>query len=224
MKSRAITDVDPAAISFLVASSREHSDQDLASLNFLTATFLAAHGAAPDGLSLEVGTRQGGSAWLFLRLLRLMYGSGDGIAPPLFTVDPYGGKPYAGGDGAEATAGLYGPADCQQMKRLLLDFPNHQHFLLTGTAFLRLAAERYWRNGKSIEFRESITFALLDGDHSAEAIKDELHALFTWGWMKPGGLVAVDDTHKDPKTAAVLQEYEVVGQGNNGLVVIKGKK
>jgi len=79
--------------------------------------FVEAHAAAPNGLSIEVGTRRGGSALYFLHLLEKLYGTNE--KPDLFTIDPYGFKPYENGIPGTVKLPLYGEAEYLAMKALL---------------------------------------------------------------------------------------------------------
>jgi hypothetical protein len=70
---------------------------------------------------LEIGTRSGGSALLMLKVLGAVYGA-LGIRPPrLFTVDPYGSRPY------EGVPHLYDDWHYGEMKKNLAPYANHIH-------------------------------------------------------------------------------------------------
>lgn len=184
--------------------------------------FCDAHQRAPGGLSIEVGTRMGGSACVFAELLWASYSGVD--VPLLWTVDPYGSKPYVGGDTTEAP--IYDDAIYLAMKFNLKTVPFHTHWLMESVDFFsRIAGMPYWRPGagrwtgqdvvsgaaiqmpigeRRLAGKESATFILLDGEHSAEAIgRDVGMALF---WLKPGGAIVVDNCDTDPDTVRMLDD------------------
>src|SRR5437867_1523539 len=70
------------------------SDMTEEALCFYASEFWKAHERAPGGMSLEIGTREGGSAVVALRILDELYALDR--RPMLITVDPYGNRPYAG--------------------------------------------------------------------------------------------------------------------------------
>lgn len=186
----------------LVERAYPHSDMRYEELRFLADTFLAAHKAAPGGLSIEVGTRHGGSAYLMLLLLeRHCYEPHE--RPMLFTVDPYGDKPYMGGDVSGLQ--LYGNADYLQSKRLLAPFANHAHWYCEGRDFLDRAwvrGETYWWRGQCLPIG-NFTFVLLDGDHDAKTVCYEARAALSL--LAPAGAILVDNVDKDPFLLSDLQ-------------------
>jgi hypothetical protein len=186
----------------IIDKAIRHSDMCRASLTRLASAFYTAHNNARGGPSLEIGTRRGGSAMLMLYLLDKLY---QYPHPILFTIDPYGGKPYNGGD--LIANGLYGDGDYLSAKSNLAQWSNHAHFLLTGIDFLdRLNFVPYWRGGMMLPI-DKFTFALLDGDHDAKTIGCEVERL-TGGMMRPGGLILIDNVDKDPKARDVLGQHE----------------
>lgn len=218
----------------------EGTDSDLTDmppemLNLYSAVFQEAHnGPARWGLSVEVGTRRGGSALMFLLLLDKLY---EGFEKPLLiTVDPYGFKPYVSGKPGVEDIPIYGDPDYLAMKSLLAKWANHSHFKLESLDFFyRMQGSRYWFPGAKAFTTKSqpgefalgeekkmgnVTFCLLDGDHSARTIQSELGHL--WGgrnaltgartnpWMHPAGIVCVDNAGDDPKTIPALEaDYNV---------------
>lgn len=192
------------------------SDRGRRGLEAWAQDFITAHRTAPDGLTIEVGTRIGGSALLWGMLLESMYGEEN--PPPLWTVDPYGGKPYVGGDVGELEVPIYGPDVYLAMKHNLVEAQYHAHFLMESHDFFGMRFA-YWRlgdrraqvvnaaDGKPHELRVgesrragegSASFILLDGEHSARAIVRDLRG--AWPWLKTGGRVVIDNVDTDPKT------------------------
>lgn len=205
------------------------SDRGFAGLRTWADLFIEAHTRCPGGLSLEFGTRLGGSALMFLSLLDGLYPTMS-TRPQLFTVDPYGNKPYKGGDHSDG-ATIYGDELFTKMKDLLKNYPNHAHWKLTSGDFLtRLGGARFWtfrgewkidqdfvtgaptafqigepaRMGQK-EHGGGVTFALLDGDHDSDTIELELMEL-SRGWMLPGAIIVVDNADCSTKTWPMLQE------------------
>lgn len=180
-------------IDSLILQAREHSDMGDQRLRNLAAWFIRAHGQAKGGTSIEIGTRRGGSAWLCLKLLQHLYP--PSAQPMLFTVDPYGDKPYQGGDFTVYAA--YGDHDYLMAKRLLREFANHAHFHLAGETFFRaLHGQTFWWRGRPRKFNEGCSFVLLDGDHDARTVLAEV--VRARSWLAPGGIIFVDDIDKDP--------------------------
>jgi len=163
------------------------------------ALFVDAHQAAPGGLSIEIGTWRGGTALVFLRLLERLYPVET--RPMLFTVDPYGDRPYNGGDGSARPA-LYGNQDYLVMKRLLARFANHAHFYMESAQFLG-APPRYWWQGWQ-QHCDGASFVLVDGEHDAESIARDVDVL-RWR-MAPGGIMVIDNVDNDPVTLIELNQ------------------
>lgn len=195
-------DVPPSEQAACVEIAQAYSDQDPRCLARLAELFIEAHHAAPGGVSIEFGTRKGGSAVLFLQLLLRLYPE---LQPMLFTVDPYGLKSYDGGDCVVAN-GLYGDDEYLAAKAVLRGYPNHAHFLMESSLFLtRMWGLRFYRDGR-LHLLKDASFIFHDADHSWRAIIEDVDAVgFGASWIDPRGLVVVDNVHADPKTAALLQ-------------------
>lgn len=198
-----------------VAEAAPHSDMFPEGLVSLAEVFYDAHRCAPGGLSIEVGTRCGGSALLQLRLLEALYPYD--LRPMLWTVDPYGAKPYKGGDGV-VEKGLYSDSDYIEAKKLLAPFANHAHFALCSLDFWsRLSWTPYWYMHRE-RHADDLTFVLLDGDHDAETICAEVAQAYQL--LAPGGIILVDNADKDPKTDEALATMPMAWGGR--LQPIKG--
>lgn len=198
-------DVPSSEQAVCVEIAQAYSDQDPRCLARLAELFIEAHHAAPGGLSIELGTRKGGSAVLFLQLLLRLYPAEK--QPMLFTVDPYGLKPYDGGDCVVAT-GLYGDEEYLAAKSVLRGYPNHAHFLMESSLFLtRMWGLRFYRDGK-LHLLKDASFIFHDADHSPRAILEDVDAVgFGASWIDSKGLLVVDNVHANPKTADVLQHH-----------------
>ena len=186
-------------------SSSWASDLSPASFAFLGEAFRATLARTGPGLCIEAGTRLGGSAQLMLEILRESFP----VDPPmLWTIDPYGCKPYRSGTAETSGSGLYGNVAYVAMKTLLAPYPNHAHFFMESGVFLRdLTSEShvnnrvnnrpYWYTGRRIE--PDVVFALLDGDHDANSILIDFEHLRKL--MVRGGAILVDNYDADPETA-----------------------
>lgn len=191
----------------LAMKAAEYSDSTPDDLDFVAAAFVRAHAGDPHSgrpgtLSLEIGTRAGGSAYLFTTLLTTLYGPGK--EPLLVSVDPYGNKPYPDGR-VIAYPNDYGDAHYTAMRRLLADTPHHVHFRLTSEVFLtRLVGVPLWHRGAAVPMTR-FQFALLDGQHDADTIVAEVATLAPA--MAPGGLILVDNIDLDPRTRPSLAPH-----------------
>lgn len=173
---------------------------------------LAAHRAVPFGATVEIGTYKGGTALALLALLRSLYA---GAQPLVATVDPYGSKPYKGGDAV--VVGLYGDPLYTFMRAQLMDYPNHAHYLMEGVEFLdRMHGCRYWLDGRE-RYLHSLAFAFVDGDHDHVTVVREIEALEA-RWTRAGTRVVVDNVDKDPRLPDALRArgYEILPRPQAG--------
>ena len=190
-----------ATVNRFLTTALRASDMCRESLQLVADAFVDAHVEAPANLSLEVGTREGGSAWLMLSLLGELYVPAE--RPMLFTVDPYGGKPYAGGD-LVARDKLYDKDTYRRARHWLAEFPWHAHYYMTSETFLNaLSGETYYSHGEE-QVIGHYGFVLLDGDHTAIAIAGELETILQD--MAPKGRIVVDNVDKDPDTLRLIGE------------------
>jgi Methyltransferase domain len=134
---------------------------------------------------LEIGTRSGGSALLMLRVLADAY-RGAGRPPLVLTVDPYGARPY---EGAPFT---YDETHYAAMKRALVKYANHIHYMMDSALFLRELENLYvWVGGKRQPL-DRFTLVYLDGSHDPDVVWAEIDQLRRR--VVPGGFLVVDDT------------------------------
>lgn len=137
------------------------------------------------GPILEVGTRRGGSAMLWLELMRF-YGSHRFLV----TVDPYGLKPYSRGS-IDTIDYKYGDPEYLASKTHLSVYPNHTHFRLTSEEFLnRLHGSHLWTGGVRWEMG-GFGFVFLDGDHDPKGVVADVLNLRRW--LEPTGVVLCDN-------------------------------
>lgn len=213
----------------MLEAARRHSDHS-AGLGRLAEEALSIAKTLPPGLPfLEIGTRAGGSALLFLDAIRE-----SGVPRPLITVDPYG-KPYLSGPGEHLTPGApttigYPPTgeECyREAQAMLSSFARehgliHIHYRMTSESFFRLwDSESLWINGKEIN---SNPFGLvyLDGEHTPEAVGREL----TWARerLHGAGLIVIDDVQhiRESQDEAILRAF-AQGEEDNLRLYVKSK-
>lgn len=216
--------ISEAEISSILDTTTPFSDRGRVGLEAWAREFVGAHQRVPGGLTIEIGTRVGGSAALWALLSDRLYGPGK--APPLWTIDPYGSKPYEGGDVGREPAPIYDSAMYAAMKDNLKNVAFHAHWLMTSDDFFRrMAGVSYWQPGERthevVDIRtggklalpigeerragpRTVAFALVDGAHTEAAIVADFKNAADW--LAPGGTVVVDNTDTDPKTLPVLRE------------------
>jgi 2-polyprenyl-3-methyl-5-hydroxy-6-metoxy-1,4-benzoquinol methylase/glycosyltransferase involved in cell wall biosynthesis len=173
--------------------------------------FVQAQRAAP-GPVLEIGTWKGASALVWLRLIDGLFPPVEGglARPMVYTVDPYGNKPYGTEGVAEGKLPLFGDAEYVAAKTRLAAFPNHAHYLMEGLPFLTTIAyaQLTWRRGH-LERVGPFAFVLLDGDHNGEVALAELEILATSGLLLPHATVILDnvDQFSAAQRADLVQHY-----------------
>ncbi len=155
---------------------------------------------------LEIGTRSGGSALLMLKVLDRVYRT-LGIRPPqLFTVDPYGSRPY------EGAPYLYDENHYGRMKKNLAPHTNHIHYMMDSELFLRELDNLYlWTGGAKRAFHQ-FSLVYLDGSHDPAIVWSEIQA--TLPRIVSGGFLIVDDTDwfgyaVRRKLDAAVQDWDV---------------
>lgn len=194
--------INATTLEYFIERNHRYSDMDREQFAQIARVFCEAHARVPNQMSIEVGTRKGGSAGLFAELLREMYGENP---PPLWTVDPYGHKPYV--DGTPNELKLYGDELFVEMKSLMALFPFHTHWKMPSRSFFKaLAYTPYWRQGVQCSGGEA-AFILLDGEHAASSVGAELRAIWDGDWLAKGGTIVIDNINKDPRTVPMLKEW-----------------
>jgi hypothetical protein len=195
--------IAPDRLAEIVEIAVAHSDSDIQQFTWFAEHFLQTQERAP-GMVLEVGTRAGGSAYLWLRLLEEIVGA---MPPLVATVDPYGGRPY--NDGRQVGRHYYGDEHYLAQRALLAPFSNHTHWMLPSRDFFALAVRGipYWRNGVSYMYG-NVGWAYLDGEHDADSILRDVETLIeTPGMMASGGAIMIDNVDYSPTTVDALTPY-----------------
>lgn len=175
---------------------------------FYSAALLSSRQLPEDAIFVEVGTRMGGTALTMLEAIR-----DSGKRRWLFTIDPYGGKPYRMGQSVTKdmyTDEMYG----QTMAKLANASVDmlHCHWRLTSQDFLRVfPTVGFWHEGKPVEPKYG--FVYLDGEHHSDIITMEFEG-FHQDLME-GGMIVIDDILcpevRDEKLEGILGRSEIHG-------------
>lgn len=158
-------------------------------LDFLYEKVLEKAKSLPENAPfVEIGTRRGGSALIFLTAIK-----NSGIQRPLYTIDPYGNKPYKLSDATifrVAIDDYYKDA----MKLLSIYCSMHNlfwtHFRITSFDFMKIYEQiNIWWDERAL--KELFGFVYLDGEHNEDTVAKELE------WFQPrmhkDGLIVIDD-------------------------------
>lgn len=158
---------------------------------------------------VEVGTRSGNSAFALLSAIK------ESEKPRwLFTIDPYGFKPYQDSR-AIHTDNDYGEQHYRNAMRGLSQYSYdnnllHCHWRLTSFDFMKIADSiTFWWDGHSRPMK--FGFVFLDGEHHNDVVMPEVN------WFKErtvdGGVIVIDDVQHLDLTLIneLLPGYEVEG-------------
>jgi len=138
---------------------------------------------------IETGTRNGDSAMVFLKAIL-----DSGKKRWLFTVDPYGDKPYGVGNIVSSTYGY----DEQHYRNAMYSLSKyawdndllHYHYRMLSQEFYKVAeVTEFWHSSAKVERKYGLVY--LDGEHTFDAIKKELDFFLTR--LVKGGVIIVDD-------------------------------
>lgn len=144
----------------------------------------------PENISfVETGTRDGDSAMVFLKAIL-----DSGKKRWLFTVDPYGDKPYGVGNVLSTTYG-YGEQHFRNALHSLSKYAwdndlLHYHYRLRSQEYHKMAElTEFWHNGERVNHMYGLVY--LDGEHTYDAIIKELD--FFLPRLVKGGVIIIDD-------------------------------
>ena len=151
---------------------------------------------------LEIGTREGGTALLSLNAIN---DSGK-KKRTLFTVDPYGNKPY------EGNSPDYNEDRRRIAMKVISDFCfeeklNHNHFRLSSLQFYETwIRSNFWYNGELLP--KKFGFIYFDGDHSDENVFKELSMFVPL--IHPKGLYTIDDQSDETHYSKIIKGTPIV--------------
>ena len=172
----------------------------------------------PQGLPfIEIGTRAGGSALLFLQAIKE-----SGIPRPLITVDPYG-KGY---DREEGFLPPMGEERYRSAMQVLSGFClehhlNHYHYHMTSEDWMSIwDRSGCWVDGERLN-DHPFALVYLDGEHTQENVAREVNWINRR--MALGGLLVIDDTEniRDPEYPSLRELWSVGESIGNRLYVKK---
>lgn len=143
-----------------------------------------------DYIFVETGTRAGGSALAILNAIK-----DSNSKRWIFTIDPYGEKPYKVGDDI-ATNLEYDENKYRTAMKVIADYAlenklNHAHFRMKSLDWMKMFDfAEFWHEGETLQAK--FGFAYLDGDHDTDTVSKE----YAWlsGHTKDVS-VLVDDAH-----------------------------
>lgn len=144
----------------------------------------------PESVSFaETGTRSGHSAMVILKAI-----NDSGKKRWLFTIDPYGDKPYGVGQVTSRTYD-YGEQHYRNAMHSLSRYAwendlLHHHYRMRSQEYGFMAENvEFWHGGDIVGHRYG--FVYLDGEHTVEAINSEL--AFFLPRLEDGGAIVIDD-------------------------------
>jgi len=138
----------------------------------------------------KIGSWRGGSAVAIMKAIK-----DSGSKRWMFTVDPYGSKPFGLGDEV-VVADHYHEEDYRHAMKFMSDYAfdnrlNHYHFRMTSWQFMHpnYGTTDFWYKGEKI--KPDFGFAYVDGEHTAKDVSREFHWLNHR--MPAGGAIVIDD-------------------------------
>lgn len=155
-----------------------------------------------DYIFIETGTRAGGSALAILQAI-----NDSGKDRWLYTLDPYGDKPYNVGDAV--TQLWYGEDFYRTAMKVLADYAfehklNWAHFRMKSLDWMSTFSNtEYWYHAERQKPR--FGFAYLDGDHDSKTVEAEYKWLIE---RSPEASIIVDDAHYLEKQTLDLGEVK----------------
>lgn len=153
---------------------------------------------------VEVGTRSGGTTLLFLHAI-----ANSGKPRLMFSIDPYGFKPFMQGN--RTLYDLYGEhywkIAAKHIANMCADsnLIYYSHWKITSLDFIKIYDQiEIWHNGEV--FRDKFGFVYLDGDHCESTISQEL------AWFSPrlhqfGSIIVDDSEHILYSNDKTIQAY-----------------
>lgn len=164
----------------------------------------------PERIFLEIGCYKGGST---MALIQAVHDSG--VPRWVFSVDPYGTKPFKLGMGIQEEADysdeIYREAIHNMASFASMLKVNHYHWRLTSDDFMRiLPIIEFWSGGTKIE--PKFGFSYIDGDHNCYTVEREL----TWLKERTKGMIVFDDVpYVDMENRPIIKQALKEGHVDN---------
>lgn len=212
------------AVTTLLNECNTHSDAGMERLRWYALQWsevMDAIGDPPPNLQvIECGTRYGGSALLWYRLGLERFGAHH--TPFLWTVDPYGGKPYQHGN--KKVSHNYKDTHYAKAKQLLATMHAHGHWRLRSLDFFaHVVGLPFWRDEQEHVIGRPAAIVFLDGDHDMATIRDEVAAARPL--LHPAGRILIDNVESDGQTVPMLRELDggvvfrpATGRSTNAMI------
>jgi len=159
-----------------------HSDMEIEKLKIVKHTL----DMAPDGIFLEIGTRAGGTAMMAIESIR---------SSIIFSIDPYGSKPYVNPNGIIAPFIYPDEMYRETLAKLSnLALQKNKTFIQ-----LKISSQEYidknlniWISGNQTATHNlKYSYVLLDGEHTDAAVSKEID--FFTNKMETGGVLLIDN-------------------------------
>ena len=144
-----------------------------------------------DYIFMEIGCWKGGSTMALMQAVK-----DSGVDRWVWSVDPYGSKPFKLGDGIQEEAD-YNELIYRDAMDNFASFAKeigvkHYHWRMESDDFMKVATQiNFWDKGVVIE--PKFGFVYVDGDHDGEVVAREMH------WLKDRmpankSMIVLDDT------------------------------
>lgn len=156
---------------------------------------------------LEIGTRAGGTTLLFIQAIIQSY-----LPRLMFSVDPYGNKPFR--QGSSTLLNLYGESFWKQASNHIANICSssnlvfQSHWKITSLDFIKIYDQiTIWHQG--LPFKGPFGLVYLDGDHDEDTISREIE--FFAPRLYPKGMIIIDDSehiiHSKKKTIRFFLDH-----------------
>jgi hypothetical protein len=146
----------------------------------------------PEYIFMEIGCWKGGSTMALMQAVK-----DSGVDRWVWSVDPYGSKPFRLGDGVQESADYN---DTEVYPDAMENFANfakqlgvkHYHWRLTSHDFFNIIdGVDFYDNGETID--KKFGFVYIDGDHDGDVVQEEMNWLIP-RMPKSESMIVLDDT------------------------------
>lgn len=145
----------------------------------------------PEYIFMEIGCWKGGSTMALMEAVR-----DSGVDRWVWSVDPYGSKPFKLGDGIQKEADyndteIYPDAMLNMATHAKDLGVKHYHWRMRSDDFMKIVDQvDFYDNGKPIE--KKFGFVFVDGDHDGEVVAKEMEWLVK-RMPKGDSMIVLDD-------------------------------